>query len=147
LSANDYVLPLKEKDLQGISKRSSPAHVGKLKHSIDFFMSEGTSIYASLGGLVAYVKQNSSRGGPHRRYWHDGNRIVIKHRNGEYSAYEHLKYRGSKVKKGQRVKKGQLIGYSGNTGYSFSPHLHFEVFINPDEYKIEGDTVPVNFTK
>lgn len=142
---NNYRLPLNKKDIKEITKKS-PAHKGKLKHSVDFVCKEGTPIYTAFGGKVVNVKQNSNIGGFHRRYWFKGNRIVIEHNNGEYSAYEHLKYKGSKVKVGQIVKKGQLIGYSGNTGYSSCPHLHFEVFrfTGPNKNK-DYETLQVSF--
>jgi len=57
-----------------------------------------------------------------------GNEIVIKHSNGEFTDYCHLKHKGVLVKPGQKVKAGDIIGYSGNTGWSIKPHLHFVVF-------------------
>jgi len=139
LSRNEYALPLK---VRAPRIRGSPAHTGRLKHSIDFRVSEGTPVYSSLAGKVVYVKQDSNVGGPSKRkFWHLGNRIVIQHRNEEYTAYEHLLYRGARVSKAQRVRTGQLIGYSGNTGYSYEPHLHFEVFVRPNEDESEGSTL------
>jgi murein DD-endopeptidase MepM/ murein hydrolase activator NlpD len=143
LSRNEYALPLR---VRAPRIRGSPAHKGKLKHSIDFRVSEGAPVYSALAGKVVFVKQDSIVGGPaKRKYWYLGNRIVIEHRNEEYSAYEHLRYRGSRVSEGQRVRTGQLIGYSGNTGYSFEPHLHFEVFVEPNEDKSEGSTLRPRF--
>lgn len=126
-SKNKYSLPIGKKDNKQ-TRTDSPAHVGKLKHAVDFTCDEGTEILAAQDGEVVWVKQDSKIGGPDKKYWYDGNRIVIKHNNKEYSGYEHLKYKGAKVKVGDKVKKGQIIGYSGNTGYTFGPHLHFEVF-------------------
>ena len=142
---NTYALPMKQKDFTGWSKKKSPAHVDKLRHSVDFYCAEGTKVYAARAGVVVYVKDDSSIGGPDKKYWDDGNRIVIKHDNDEYTAYEHLQYRGSVVMPGQQVRRGQLIGFNGNTGFSFGPHLHFEVFTNPDEDEIEGETLQVFF--
>ena len=66
------------------------------------------------------------------------NEIEIKHSDGTYAAYSHLKYKGTFVKKGEKVKKGQLIGLSGNTGWSSKPHLDFCVFKkNIKGYKIK----------
>lgn len=73
-----------------------------------------------------------------------GNYVKIKHKNGYYTLYAHLKYNSVTVKTGDKVKKGEVIGYMGNTGYSFGGHLHFEVRnekdekINPTEY-LESD--------
>lgn len=69
-----------------------------------------------------------------------GNYVKIKHANGYYTLYAHLKYGSVKVKKGDKVKKGQVIGYMGATGHSTGVHLHFEVRntkdvrINPTAY-------------
>ena len=142
---NKYLLPLGRSEIRSFSKKKSPAHKGKLKHSLDFACEEGTSIYAAEGGKVVWLKDNSKEGGPSRKYWFKGNRIVIKHKNGEYTAYEHLRYKGSLVKLGQVVSKGQRIGFSGNTGYSSEPHLHFEVFNRPESDESEGTTLQVSF--
>ncbi|WP_313804141.1 M23 family metallopeptidase [Flavobacterium sp.] len=57
-----------------------------------------------------------------------GNHIVIKHQDGAYSMYGHLKQGSSAtLKKGQQIKKGQKIGQIGTSGSSFFPHLHFEM--------------------
>lgn len=66
---------------------------------------------------------------------------------GEYTAYEHLRHGGVLVAVGEKVGQGQLIGSSGMTGYGFLPHLHFEVFTNPDTEESEGETLEVNFQK
>lgn len=124
----------------------SPAHKGNLENAVDFLCDEGTPIYAALSGKVVFVKRDSSIGGPDKKYWNDGNRIVIRHKNDEHTAYEHLKFHGSTVKVGQSVRKGQLIGYSGNTGFTFKPHLHFEVFkfTGPDKTK-DFQTLKIKF--
>lgn len=54
-----------------------------------------------------------------------GNLVKIKHSNGYYTLYAHLKE--VYVKVGQTVKKGDAIGYMGNTGNSYGAHTHFEV--------------------
>lgn len=124
---NKYLVPVRKEDIQEV-KVESPAHTGKLKYSIDYICKENTPLLATQSGEVVWVKQDSKIGGDDKKYWYDGNRIVIKHENEEYSAYEHLRYGGAKVNVGDKVKKGQVIGYSGNTGYTKGPHLHFEVF-------------------
>lgn len=125
---NDYQLPINQEYIERFRKKSPRSHIGRLRHALDFYASEGTPIYAALDGAVVYVKQNSDTGGRHRKYWSSGNRIEIRHKNEEYTAYEHLMYKGVIVKPGQKVKAGQVIGYVGDTGYCSSPHLHLEVF-------------------
>lgn len=56
-----------------------------------------------------------------------GNYVKIKHDDGYYTLYGHIKYNTVTVKVGDHVKRGARIGYMGNTGYSNGGHLHFEV--------------------
>jgi len=144
---NKYRLPLNKKDIIW-PKKKLPPHTDKdFKFAVDFLVSIGTSIFAAASGKVVWVKDDSKVGGKEKKkYWDLGNRIVIKHKFGEYTAYEHLKYKGVIVKIEQKLKKGQLIGYSGNTGWStIGPHLHFEVFIKPSKDESEGETIPFSF--
>ncbi|MFG3260491.1 M23 family metallopeptidase [Streptomyces sp. NPDC048172] len=91
------------------------------KHSgQDFAVPTGTPVRAVHKGTVVKAGGNGAGDGP--AY---GNAIVVRHSNGTYSQYAHLK--GVKVKSGQHVKTGQKIGVSGNTGNSSGPHLHFEI--------------------
>ena len=69
-----------------------------------------------------------------------GNYVLIKHNNGYYTLYAHMKYGSVKVKVGDKVTKGQTIGYMGATGRATGAHLHFEVrnknnvMIDPTKY-------------
>lgn len=56
-----------------------------------------------------------------------GNYVKIRHDNGMYTMYAHLKYGSVTVKKGTRVIKGERLGYMGATGSATGVHLHFEV--------------------
>lgn len=56
-----------------------------------------------------------------------GNYVKIKHPDGYYTLYAHLKYGSIKVKLGDKVKEKQVIGYMGATGTAYGGHLHFEV--------------------
>ena len=143
-SKNKYFYPVDISKFK-INYKDSPAHKGRLKYSVDFIVPQGTPVYAAAKGEIVWIRNNSKKGGPFKKYWLKGNRIVIKHKNKEYTAYEHLKYKSSLVKLGDNVKKGQLIAYSGNTGYSFCPHLHFEVFHNPCKDKSEGETLQISW--
>ena len=144
---NKYSLPVNEGDIEGVKKEDSPLHKGNLRYAIDYRLPERSSIFATANGEVIYVKDDSKAGGPDMKYLNEGNAIVIKHKNGEFTRYEHLKLKGVKVKVGEKVRTGQLIGYSGNTGYSNAPHLHFQVFKitgkNPDK---DFETLEVDFS-
>lgn len=67
-----------------------------------------------------------------------GNAVKLKHSNGYYTLYAHMKE--VYVKKGQKVKQGQELGYMGMTGIATGNHLHWEVRksneerINPQPY-------------
>lgn len=89
-------------------------------YTLDYVVahSDGTVV-----GVVSNINYNTSKSG--RRIY--GNYVKIKHDNGMYTFYAHLKYGSVAVKLNQRVTKGQVLGYMGNTGYSFGAHLHFEV--------------------
>jgi murein DD-endopeptidase MepM/ murein hydrolase activator NlpD len=138
-AVNHYFLPVPKDALQRIDKTSSPAHIGKLKHAIDFIAPQNTPVFAAADGTVTSARDDSYTGGPNIEYWYDSNFIVIKHANGEYSRYDHLAGRSSKVKVGQHVKAGQAIAQIGMTGFTFLPHLHFQVFI------FTGDNVWMDF--
>lgn len=94
-------------------------------------------------GVVANCNRNTSKTGE-KIY---GNYVKIKHSNGMYTFYAHLRYGSVAVKVNDKVTKGQVIGAMGNTGYSFGAHLHFEVRnannvqINPTTYV--GTDLPI----
>lgn len=100
-------------------------------HSLDF-------IIAHSAGTIVNIKTdyitNDKNGNSY------GNFVKIKHENGYYTLYAHLKYNSIPVKIGDKVKQGDVIGYMGNTGHSLGAHLHFEVRNNND-VKID----PTNF--
>ena len=89
-------------------------------YTLDYVVahSDGTVV-----GVVSNCNRNTSKTGE-RIY---GNYVKIKHENGMFTFYAHLKYGSVAVKVGDRVSKGQVLGFMGNTGYSFGAHLHFEV--------------------
>ena len=121
-----YELPFKQgtthKVVQGYGGMFSHKH----KAALDFSMPEGTAVYAAREGEIYSFKDNSSEGGLLPKHEGKANYIVIKHSDGSYGCYWHLRKNGVRVKKG-RVMKGQLIGYSGSTGFVLRPHLHFAV--------------------
>lgn len=59
------------------------------------------------------------------------NRIVLKHADGTYTAYLHLKQHSAshlRIAKGTHVRAGQPIARVGNSGASSEPHLLFYAF-------------------
>lgn len=99
--------------------------------AIDFVVPEGSAIKSAADGKIIYIKKDSCVGGDDEQYedFKFYNHIVIKHANGEYTEYGHLKFNGCTKIVGEEVHKGDIIGYSGNTGFSAGPHLHFSVFV------------------
>ena len=79
-------------------------------------------VYAADDGVVYSTKDNDKS----KKSW--GNYVKIKHNDGTYTLYAHLKD-GIKVKKGQTVKQGTQVGNMGNTGKSYGNHLHYEVYV------------------
>jgi len=54
-----------------------------------------------------------------------GNFVKIKHDDGYYTLYAHLKE--VYVRKNQRVARGEKLGYMGDSGNAYGVHLHFEI--------------------
>lgn len=101
--------------------------------TLDYIVAHSDGIVDSV---VSHIDYNTSKTGA-KTY---GNYVKIRHDNGMYTLYAHMKYGSVKVKAGEKVSRGQVIGYMGNTGYSFGAHLHFEVrdknnnYIDPTGY-------------
>lgn len=122
----EYQLPFAKAErhrvVQGYGGLFSHSHIAAL----DFEMPIGTPIYASRGGILYGHKDDSDEGGPFSKYKNKANYIIIKHADGSFGCYWHLKKNGVLVKSGY-VKEGQQIGFSGATGLVLRPHLHFSV--------------------
>lgn len=140
-SRNVYQLPVIKGDVVKVvtDQPSIPeeqrSHVGRLKNAVDFLFTvkwkdysiEGKQILAAADGKVLVTRDDSDIGGWDKKYWNDGNFLLIEHDNAECTLYEHLRRKGITVKPGDNVTAGQIIGYNGNTGYTALSHLHFEV--------------------
>ena len=87
-------------------------------YTLDYIVAHSAGVVVGLRNDINY---NTSATGQ-RIY---GNYVKIRHDNGMYTFYAHMK--SVSVKLNQRVEKGTVLGYMGNTGYSFGAHLHFEV--------------------
>ncbi len=99
----------------------------KLHDGTDFGVPCGTPVHAAAAGTVT----GRSYSGAY------GKRIVIRHRPGFETSYNHLSAQSVSV--GDRVTAGQVIARSGNTGLSTGCHLHFMVRkggkpVNPQEF-------------
>lgn len=82
---------------------------------MDIMAPQGTKVYAVEQGKV-YQNYYTSNGG-----WI----IVLRHNDGNYSYYGHLRERAL-IPVGKTVSAGTLLGYVGMTGSATGYHLHFE---------------------
>lgn len=115
----------------------------KGEYALDFKMKKGAKICAARGGVVVEVKADSKKGGLKLKYLAEGNHVIIKHDDGTYGNYWHLKHNGALVNVGDTVNQGQVIGLAGKTGYAAFSHLHFEV---TTEFTPGQHQVPTQFT-
>ena len=91
-------------------------------------------ILAFADGVVTSMQKTG-------RQYATGCYVRIKHSNGLYTLYYHLKSGSVCVNVGDKVKKGQKLGIIGTTGKSTGIHLHFQIdkgssktSINPYDY-------------
>jgi len=98
--------------------------------ALDFKMKRGTKICAVRDGVVVRLKEDGDRGGLKKKYRPYGNYVIIQHADSSRAGYWHLQKDGVLINAGDTVKKGQVIALSGKTGYTFTPHLHFLVWIS-----------------
>jgi murein DD-endopeptidase MepM/ murein hydrolase activator NlpD len=106
------------------------------ENAVDWDVPEGTTVCAARGGRVVGVRDDSTVSGPDPKYRPLGNYVIIKHIDGTFADYHHLKTGGALVKIGDDVTVGQSIGLSGQTGFASKPHLHFMVFQAIDGTKV-----------
>lgn len=104
-------------------------------------------ILAFEDGVVTSVQKTGKQYGT-------GCYVRIKHSNGYYTLYYHLKSGSIVVNKGDKVKRGQKIAVIGTTGQSTGVHLHFQIdkgssstSINPYDYVFNNKQFISNNTK
>lgn len=141
-----YRLPFEQKKWYMVS--CEPGRGGhtttSMRYAIDFSMPEGSVVCAARDGVVVACRDNSSFGGPELKFHPVANFLIIKHQDGSYGEYCHLKKNGVLVRLGTTVRAGQPIALSGNTGLSKGPHLHFNVYFYSSDIDIKT-SVPVIF--
>lgn len=115
-SSASFIMPLKGVITSGFGNRVNPITKKKEFHEgIDIAASVGTKVHAVADGTVVIARQDDSYG----KY------VKVKHKDGIYSLYAHLK--NINVKQGQAIKQNAVIGVVGVTGETNGPHLHFEI--------------------
>lgn len=141
LTPANYVLPYPVGKSYYCSQgfQGDVSHHGTFEYSIDFNMPEGELITCARDGVVERVIQDYADDSPYG----SENVVIVKHADGEYSRYVHLKHLGSEVKRGDNVLRGDPIGHCGKSGtYLF--HLHFDVVNDPSIRNAQ--TVPFAFS-
>lgn len=144
--SSDYALPFRA-GTRHLCIQGGPGpfgHADDERYAIDFKMKIGTAVHAARAGRVVAVKQDSASGGASRKYSGRANRVRIRHRDGSWAVYLHLKQDGVEVEEGQWVRRGERIAYSGSTGRSATPHLHFHVVRRDPESRLV-ESVPIRF--
>ena len=96
-------------------------------HAVDIAMPEGMAVLAARGGMVEAVEASHGASPDEEPLTYEGNFVRVRHADGTWAIYAHLRYRGVVVAAGERVTAGQVLGYSGSTGDVLEPHLHFAV--------------------
>ena len=88
---------------------------------------EDNKVYCNCLGevykILDHIPDGSSQGGG----W--GNYVLVKHPNGLYSRYAHLR-ENLPVKVGNKVDNNTVLGIMGKSGEARGRHLHFEVQTN-----------------
>lgn len=113
------------------------------EHAIDWAMPVGTVVCAARAGTVVALRSDSTVGAMSPNFAGSSNFVVIRHEDGTFAEYGHLRRNGVLVWLGQEVKSRGVLGFSGSSGYSSGPHLHFSVFQNIDGHVRRS--IPVRF--
>ncbi|MFQ5609887.1 MAG: M23 family metallopeptidase, partial [Woeseiaceae bacterium] len=119
-------------------------HQGEHHYAIDFSMSTGTPVHVARAGEVALIVDapcDDPAGTGCRNV-----RVDIRHPDGTYATYQHLKPDSIAVAVLEQVEAGQLLARSGNSGKSAGPHLHFQVYAPTPRGKQIVDSVATMFS-
>ena len=106
--------------------------------AIDYAAPHGTPVLAVADGVVLSAGWDGG----------NGKTVLIQHRAGYKTMYNHLSRIPPDIRKGTRIRQKHVIGYVGSTGLSTGPHLDYRVikdgnFVNPLTQKfIPGDPIP-----
>lgn len=102
----------------GFGYRNHPVSGGYVFHQgTDIAAPSGTEIAALGSGEVRVMEFNSARG-----FY-----IIIDHKNGYETVYQHCSAFADGLNVGSTVQQGQIIAYVGSTGISTGAHLHLEI--------------------
>ena len=118
--------------------RPHPILGGARPHlAIDYAAPAGTPVRAVADGTVGSAGRDEG----------NGVSILLRHRSGYQTMYNHLSKLAAGIRPGARVVQRQVIGYVGMTGVATGPHLDYRVnkngvWVNPLREKfIPGEPV------
>ncbi|MGA1826128.1 MAG: M23 family metallopeptidase [bacterium] len=105
--------------------------------ALDLTAEIGSEVWAVASGEIIKKSYNT----------YNGYYLVVKHKDGYQTYYNHLSKFAEGIDEGTKVMRKQIIGYVGNTGLSTGPHLDYRIkkdgkFINPLETKFP-DSYPL----
>lgn len=78
-----------------------------------------------------------------RRFFTEGNMIILDHGSGIFSFYMHLS--DFRVKVGEDIKGGSVIGISGQSGRVSGPHLHLAIKTRDKSGSVNVNVDPLKF--
>lgn len=140
-SKDAYRKPFPDGETWRVTQRPYGAfsHYGRALHAWDFAPVSGRHVAAMRAGVVAAYDLGLGQTPDQRLF---GNYISIRHDDGTWSHYAHLKTRTFRVRTGHFVRAGQILAEVGNSGYSFGRHVHVHVTRSPS---IAAPSIPFRF--
>lgn len=108
-------------------KKAGETHRGRGKKNEEYY-AWNKPVLAPADGVVMHAVNDVNDNEPQRARGGSlyGNFVVLKHTDGEFTLFGHLKRGSISVKPGERVTRGQRLARVGNSGMSTEPHLHFQ---------------------
>ncbi|MEU8662866.1 M23 family metallopeptidase [Actinoplanes philippinensis] len=76
--------------------------------------------------------------------WILGNHVIVRHDDGTFAAYAHLRRSSVLVRPGDAVAAGQRLAEVGNSGNTSEPHLHVQLMDDPRPTAAAG--IPMRWT-
>jgi murein DD-endopeptidase MepM/ murein hydrolase activator NlpD len=117
--AGPWIVPTQAEESSQFGAMRSENGGPYISHTgVDLANNEGTPVYASATGVVAFASA----------LYLYGNSVIIDHGVGVFSDYSHMQ--SIVVTAGQTVQQGDLIGYMGQTGFATGPHTHWEAIVH-----------------
>lgn len=120
-------------------KKDGATHRGRGTKNEEYF-AWNKPVLAPADGVVVATSLGTADNAPNHAPGGNlyGNYVVLRHADGEYSLFGHLKRGSISVKLGERVTRGQRLARVGNSGMSTEPHLHFQVMDAADWMHAQG---------